>query len=123
MHVEIATNPRIEEPKNEVILDFMDEECTVTLEYPHDTEIIEVEPQQQNNYEVKQDVVTQEPASLNFLAHMAIQMREGEPGIEGTQEFNEEIGTMTPGLSQDTKILEMESQQQGDEEVNQDVAT
>ena len=30
---------------------------------------------------------------------------------------------MTPELSQDTEILEMESQQQGDEEVNQDLAT
>ena len=30
---------------------------------------------------------------------------------------------MTPGLSQDTKILEMESQQKRDEEVNQDVVT
>ena len=30
---------------------------------------------------------------------------------------------MTQKLSQDTEILELESQQQGDEEINQDVAT
>ena len=42
---------------------------------------------------------------------------------EGTLECNEEICTMTPELSQDTEILELESQQQGDEEINQDVST
>ena len=96
----------------------MDEDCTVTPEPSHDTEIIEMELQQQNNDEVEQDAVTQELASSNVLVQVAIQMREEEPGTEGTLEFNEEICTMTPELSQDTKILEMESQQQGDEEVN-----
>ena len=48
-----------------------------------------MELQHQKNDEVEQDAVTQEPASSNVLAHMALQMREGEPGIEGTQEFNE----------------------------------
>ena len=42
---EIATNSGIEEPRDEVILDFMYEDCTVTLESSHDIEIIEVEPQ------------------------------------------------------------------------------
>ena len=87
--VEIATNSGTKEPRDEVIPDFMDEDCTVTPESSHDTEIIEVEPQQQGNDEVKQDAVTQEPTSLNVLAHMAAQMRGGEPGIEGTLEFNE----------------------------------
>ena len=86
---EIATNSGIVEPRDEVIPDFMDEDCTMTPESSHDTKIIEVEPQQQGNDEVKQDVVTQEPASLNVLAHMADQMRGGEPRIEGTLEFNE----------------------------------
>ena len=80
-----------------------------------------MELQQQNNDEVKQDVVTQEPASLNVLVQVAVQMREEEPGTEGTLEFNEEMCTMTPELSQDTEILEIESQQQGYEEVIQDV--
>ena len=80
----------------------MDEDCTMTLEFSHDTEIIEVEPQQQGNDEVKQDTVTQEPTSLNVLAHMAAQMRGGELGIEGTLEFNEEFCTTTLDMSQDT---------------------
>ena len=42
---------------------------------------------------------------------MATQMRGGEPGIEGTLEFNEGFCTTTPYLSQDTEILELESQQ------------
>ena len=48
-----------------------------------------MEPQQQGNDEVKQDVVTQEPASLNVIAHMTAKMRGGQPAIEGTLEFNE----------------------------------
>ena len=74
---EIATNSRTEEPRDEVNPDFMDEDYTVTPESSHDIEIIEVEPQQQGNDEVKQDAVTQEPISLNVLAHMASQMRGG----------------------------------------------
>ena len=54
---------------------------------------------------------------------MAVQVREEEPGTEGTLEFNEEICTMTPELSRYMEILELESQQQGDEEINQDVVT
>ena len=50
-------------------------------------------------------------------------MRKEELGIKDILEFNEEICTMTPELSHDSEILEMESQQQGYEEVNQDVAT
>ena len=81
-----------------------------------------MEPQQQNDDEVEQDVDTQEPKSLNILVQVSTQIREEEPGIENILEFNEEICTMTPELSQDTEILEMESQQQENEEVNQDVA-
>ena len=50
-------------------------------------------------------------------------MRGGEPGIEDTLESNEEFFTITRELSQDIEILELESQQQGDEEANQDVVT
>ena len=87
--VEIATNPRIEEPKDEVISDFMDEDCTMTPEPSHDIEIIEMELQHQNNDQVKQDAVTQEPTSFNVLVQVAIQMREEEAGTEGTLEFDE----------------------------------
>ena len=45
-------------------------------------------------------------------------MGEEEPGIENILEFNEEICTMTPEPSHDTKIIEMESKQQEHEEVN-----
>ena len=107
----------------DIILDFMDEDCAMTPEPSHDTEIIEMEPQQQNNYEFEQDADTQEPASLNVLVKVAVQMREEEPGIEDILEFNEDICTMTLELSQNIQVLEMEAQQQGDEEVNQDVAT
>ena len=50
-------------------------------------------------------------------------MGENEPKIENILEFNEEVCTMTPKLSQDTELMEMEPQQQENEEVNQDVAT
>ena len=39
-------------------------------------------------------------------------MGEEEPGIENILEFNEEVCTVTPEPSQDTEIIEMESQQQ-----------
>ena len=84
---EIATNSGIEKPRDEVIPDFMDEDCTVTPESSHDTKIIEVESQQQGNDGVEQGDVTQEPASLNVLVQVGVQMG-GELGIEGTLEFN-----------------------------------
>ena len=113
----ITTNSGTEEPRDEVNPDFMNEDCTVTPDSYHETEIIEVEPQQQGNDGVEQGAITQEPTSLNVLVQVAVQMREEEPGIENILEFNEEICTMTPELSHDVDILEMESQQ-GDEEVN-----
>ena len=53
----------------------------------HDTEVIEVEPQQQGDDGVEQGAVTQEPASLDVLVQGADQMGE-ELGIEGTLDFN-----------------------------------
>ena len=50
-------------------------------------------------------------------------MGEEEPGIENILEFNEEVCIVTPELSQDTELIEMESQQQENKEFNQDVAT
>ena len=116
--IEIATQFGIEEPEDEVIPDFVEEGCTVTPEPSHDTKIIEMEPQQQNNDEVEQDADTQEPTSLNILVQVATQMGEEEPRIENILEFNEEIYTMTPEPSHDIEIIEMEPQQQEDEEVN-----
>ena len=68
-----------------------------------------MEPQQQGNDGVEQGVVTQEPASLNVLVQVVVQVG-GEPGIEGTLEFNKEFCTTTPELSQNTEILENEPQ-------------
>ena len=84
---EAATNTGTKEPRDEVIPDCGDEDCTMTLESSHDTKIIEVEPHQQGNDGIEQGVVTQEPASLNVLVQVADQMG-GEIGIEGTLEFN-----------------------------------
>ena len=63
---------------------------------------MDIELQQQKNDEVEQGAVTQEPTSLNVLVQVAVQVRKEEPGTEGTLEFNEEICTTTPELSQDT---------------------
>ena len=81
-----------------------------------------MEPQRQDNDEIEQGAVTQEPASLSVLVQMADQMGE-ELGIEGTLEFNEEFCTTTPECPHDTETIEKEPQQQGDEEVSQDVVT
>ena len=94
----------------------------MTPECSHDIEIIEVEPQRKDNDEIEQGAVTQEPTSLSVLVQMAGQMGE-ELGIEGTMEFNKEFSTTTLECSHDTEIIEEEPQQQGDEEVSQDVVT
>ena len=57
-----------------------------------------------------------------MLVQVADQMG-GELGIGGTLEFNKEFCTMTLELSHDTEIIEEQPQQQGDEEVSQDVVT
>ena len=49
-----------------------------------------------------------------MLVQVADQMG-GEPGIEGTLEFNKELCTTTPECSHDIEIIEEEPQQQGDE--------
>ena len=40
--VKFPTNPGIEEPEDEVVPDFMDEDCTETLKSSHDTDIIDI---------------------------------------------------------------------------------
>ena len=114
--VKIPTNPGTKEPEDEFILEFMDEDFTETPKSSHDIEIIDIELQQQNNDEVEQGAVTQEPTSLNVLVHVADQMG-GEPGIKGTLEFHKEFCTTTPKLSHDTEIIEVEPQQQGNDGV------
>ena len=82
-----------------------------------------MEPQQHNDDELEQGVDTQEPTSLNILVEVSTQMGEDEPEIENILEFNEEVYVVTPEPSQDTELIEMETQQQENEEFNQDVAT
>ena len=79
---EVATNSRTEEPRDEVIPDCGDEYCTMTPE-----------------------------PSLNVLVQVSDQMG-GEPGIEGTLEFNKGLYTTTSELSHDTEIIEEKPQHQ-----------
>ena len=56
--IEVATQIGTDEPEAEVIPDFVEEVCTVTLEPSQDTKLIGMEPQQQNDDEVEQDTDT-----------------------------------------------------------------
>ena len=64
--VEVATQIGVDELEVENILEFNEEVCAVIPEPSQDTELLEMEPQQQENEEFNQDVVTQEPTSLEF---------------------------------------------------------
>ena len=55
-----------EEPEIENNLEFNEEVYTVNPKPSQDIELIEMEPKQQKNEEVNQDVVTQEPTSLEI---------------------------------------------------------
>ena len=61
--VEVSIQIGITEPKAEIIPDFIQEVYAVTPKPSRGIELIEMEPQQQDNDEVDQDVVTQEPTS------------------------------------------------------------
>ena len=56
--VQLSTQMGEEEPRIENILEFNEEICTMTPKPSHDIEIIEMEPQQQEDEEVNQDVAT-----------------------------------------------------------------
>ena len=49
---------------------------------------------------------------MNILVEVATQMGEDEPEVQNILEFNEEVCAVTPKPSQDTKLIEMEPQQQ-----------
>ena len=119
---EVATNPVIEEQKDEIMYDDGDRDCTVTPECSHDIDIVEVEPQGQDIDEFEQGAATQEPANLNILVQSAEKLGE-EHRMEDTLEPNEELCTVTPECSHDTELIREEVQQQEDEEVSKDVAT
>ena len=64
--VEVSTQIGIDELEAEIIPDFSEEVCSTTLEPSQGIELIERERQQQENEEVNQDVVTEEPTSLEI---------------------------------------------------------
>ena len=74
----------------------------MTPEPSQGTELIEMEPQLQDDDEVEQGADTQEPASLNILVEVSTQIGVDELEAENIPDFNEEVCTVTPELSQDT---------------------
>ena len=95
----------------------------MTPEPSRGIELIEMEPQQQDDDEFEQGVDTKEPASLNILVEVATQIGADEPETENIPDFNEEVYDVTPEQYQGTELIEMEPQQQDNDEVNQDVVT
>ena len=77
--VEVATQIGVDEPEAENIPDFNEEVCDVTPKPSQEIELIEMEPQQQENEEFNQDVVTQEPTSLEILLEILRQKEEINP--------------------------------------------
>ena len=71
----------------------------------------------------KEDVVTQEPTSLNILAEVATNSGTEEPGDEAIPDCGDEDCTMTSKSSHDTKIIEVEPQQQGNDGIEQGAVT
>ena len=71
-----------EEPGIENILEFIKEICTMTPEPSHDTEIIEMESRQQEDEELKQDVATQEPTSLEIFVETLRMQQEANHGMD-----------------------------------------
>ena len=99
--------------------------CTITPECSHDTKIIEEELQQQGDEEVSQDVVTQEPTSLEVAARTLEMQLEDNPEVDIIPDIHwsedEQVQTQS---SDDIEILEeqlhteedIQSQQQKEEE-------
>ena len=106
-------------------LELNEEFCTITPECSRDTKIIGEELQQQEDEEVSQDVVTQEPTSLEVAARTPEMQLEDNPGMDTILDIHwsedEQVQTQSSG---DTKILEeqlhieedIQSQQQKDKE-------
>ena len=122
---EVATKSGTEEPRDEIMPDGGDEYCTLSPECSHDTEIIEEELQQQGDEEASQDVVTQEPTSLEVVARtLEMQLEDNlEVDIIPDMHWSEDEQVQTQSLG-DTEILEewlhteedIQSQQQKDKE-------
>ena len=74
----------------------------MTSEPSYGTELIEMEPQQQDDDEVEQGADTQEPTSPNILVEVATQIGVDQSKAENIPDFNEEVYTVTPKISLDT---------------------
>ena len=122
--MEIEMIPGTEKGGNEQLQSQPAEETEVLLGQSDqkDSEAPQEKPQQMEAAD-RQGVDTQEPASSNIRVEVATQIGVDEPEIENIPDFNEEVYDVTPEPSQDIGLVEMESQQQENEEVNQDVAT
>ena len=70
---------------------------------------------QEEEVSEKEDVVTQEPTSLNILAKVATNSGIEESRDEVMPDYGDEDCTMTPESSHDTKIIEVEPQQQSND--------
>ena len=82
----------------------------MTPEPSHDTEIIEMEPQQQNNDEVEQYAGTQEPTSLNIPVKIPTNPGTEESEDEFIHDFMDEDCTETLKSSHDIEIIDIELQ-------------
>ena len=97
-----------EESGMEDTLEPKEELCTVTLECSHDAALRE-ELQPQEDEEVIQDVVTQEPTSLGITVGIPEFQLEDNPGMDiiPNTQWSEDEQTQTQA-SGDTEILEEE---------------
>ena len=80
--VEVTTQIGVDEPEAENIPNFNEEVYAVTPELFQDTELIEIEPQQKENDEFNQDVVTQEPTSPEISVEILRQQEEINPKMD-----------------------------------------
>ena len=134
MFVEASTQLEVSELEVETIPDLNLGFFTMTLEQFQDTKLVEGELQQQENVEVDQDVVTQEPTSLENLAETPIQLGATDLevdiipnvklGEDEQMQSQPSVDTETFGdqshLSGDTKILRDQSHLSWDMEVTQE---
>ena len=74
----------------------------MTPELSQGTELIKMEPQQQDDDEVEQGADTQEPTCLNILVEVSTQIGTNEPEAEIIPDFSEEVYAVTPESSQGT---------------------
>ena len=121
MFVEAATQLEVSELEVETIPDLNLGVLTMTPEQSQDTELVEGELQQQENVEVDQDVVTQEPTSSENLAETPIRL--GATDLEVEIIPNVEVGEdeqMQSQQSRDTEAFGDQSHLSGDTEILRD---